>query len=109
MGDLRWFSLTCPARNRQTTGPSGTGTDLVGRLPAIRHRASMSAMHRLDPYRCTNLLIERHGADAEIHAAMRADELDAEGDDAGQSAWMRTLAALGDLRRTTPTHGERIQ
>lgn len=66
-------------------------------------------MHPLDPYRCANILIEQHGANAEIHAAMRADELDAEGNEAGRRAWMKILAALDDLRRTTPAAGERIQ
>ncbi len=34
----------------------------------------------LDTYRCAHLLIKRHGDDAPIEAAMRADELAADGD-----------------------------
>ena len=68
-----------------------------------------SAMHPLEPYRCANLLIEQYGADGEIHAAMRADELDAEGDDAGRRVWMRILAALDAIRRTAPKTGDRLQ
>lgn len=66
-------------------------------------------MHPLDPYRCASILIRQHGADAEVRAAMRADELDAAGDEAGRCAWMRILAALDDLRRTAPGPGERVQ
>ena len=67
------------------------------------------AMHPLDPYRCANILMKQHGADAELQAAMRADELDAAGDEAGRRVWMLILAALDDLRRTSPAAGERIQ
>ena len=66
-------------------------------------------MHPLDLYRCANILIREHGADAEVQAAMRADDLDAAGDEAGRRAWMRILAALDDLRRTAPGPGERVQ
>jgi len=69
----------------------------------------MAAMHPLDPYRCANILLREHGADAELHAAMRADELDAAGDEAGRRAWMRILAALDYLRRTAPGPGEQVQ
>ena len=69
----------------------------------------MFSMHPLDPYRCANILIEQHGANAEIYVAMQADKLDAERDEAGRRAWMKILAALDDLRRTTPAAGESIQ
>ena len=78
-------------------------------LPAWRYRAPIPPMHPLDPYRCANLLIREHGADAEVQAAMRADELDAAGDEAGRRAWMCILAALDNLRRVAPKQGERVQ
>jgi hypothetical protein len=31
----------------------------------------------LDAYRCAKLLLDQHGRDAELHAAIRADELKA--------------------------------
>ena len=57
-------------------------------------------MTGLDAYRCAKLLLDQHGRNAELHAAMRADELEATGDEAGQRAWMRILAALDELLRT---------
>lgn len=54
----------------------------------------------LDALRCAKLLLDRHGRDAELHAALRADELEAVGDEAGRWAWMRILAAVDELART---------
>ncbi len=66
-------------------------------------------MDDLDAYRCAKLLLDQHGADAEIHAAMRADALNASGDSAGRQAWMRILAAVDELRRIEPRPWERLQ
>jgi len=63
----------------------------------------------LDAYRCAKLLLDRHGRDAELHAVMRADELEAAGDAAGRRAWMRILAALDELARTERRWGEPLQ
>jgi hypothetical protein len=63
----------------------------------------------LDAYRCAKLLLDQHGRDAELHAAMRADELEAAGDEAGRRAWLRILAALDELVRTERRQGERLQ
>ena len=66
-------------------------------------------MDELDTYRCAKLLLEQHGRDAELHAAMRADELEAAGDEAGRRAWMLILAALDELVRTERRQGEPLQ
>ena len=50
-----------------------------------------------DIYRSANELIERHGEDAPIHAAMRADELLEAGDVDGQAVWKRVPAAVDEL------------
>jgi len=63
----------------------------------------------LDAYRCAKLLLDQHGRDAELHAAMRADELEAVGDEAGLRAWMLILAALDELVRTERRQGEPLQ
>ena len=63
-------------------------------------------MHPLDPWRAAHLLLRRHGDDAELHTARRADEPAEAGDDAGCRAWKRILAALDELRRTRPRAGE---
>ena len=59
-------------------------------------------MHPLDPWRAAHLLLHRHGDDAELHAARRADELSEAGDETGYRVWKQVLAALGELRRTRP-------
>lgn len=66
-------------------------------------------MTGLDAYRCAKLLLDQHGRDAELHAAMRADELEAAGDEAGRQAWMRILAAMDELTRTERRSGEPLQ
>lgn len=66
-------------------------------------------MTGLDAYRCAKLLLDQHGRDAELHAAMRADELEAAGDEAGRRAWMLILAALDELTRTERRQGEPLQ
>jgi len=63
----------------------------------------------LDTYRCAKLLLDQHGRDAELHAAMRADALDAAGAEAGRRAWMRILAAIDELARTERHPGEQLQ
>ncbi len=57
-------------------------------------------MTGLDAFRCAKLLLDQHGRDAELRAAMRADELEAAGDEAGRRVWMLILAALDELTRT---------
>ncbi len=51
----------------------------------------------LDIYRAANELIEQHGEDAAIHAAMRADELAADGDMEGRAVWLRIVKAIEEL------------
>ena len=52
----------------------------------------------IDIYRAANELVKQHGADAPIHAAMRADELLDAGDMDGQAVWKRILAAVEELQ-----------
>ncbi len=51
----------------------------------------------LDIYRAAHLLIERHGDDAPIEAAMRADELMETGDMEGRAVWLRIVKAVEEL------------
>ena len=48
----------------------------------------------LDTYRSANELIEQHGEDAPILAAMRADELMETGDMDGRAVWLRIVKAI---------------
>ena len=56
----------------------------------------------IDIYRTAKLLVDRHGQDAPIHAAMRADELLAAGDMAGKAAWVKILKATEELLGKSP-------
>ena len=48
----------------------------------------------LDIYRSANLLVKRHGEDAPIHAAMRADAMLEAGDLEGHALWTRIQRAV---------------
>ncbi len=51
----------------------------------------------IDIFRSANELIEQHGEDAPIHAAMRADELMKAGDMEGRAVWLRIVKAVEEL------------
>ena len=53
----------------------------------------------IDVYRTANVLVELHGEDAPIQAAMKADALLEAGDVEGQAVWKRILAAVDARRR----------
>ena len=52
-----------------------------------------------DIFRAAKLLIDKHGDDAAIRAAQRADELADEGDMDGAAVWRRILEAIDELTR----------
>ncbi len=62
----------------------------------------------LDIYRSAHLLVKRHGAEATIHAAMRADAMLDKGDLDGQRVWMRILKATEELLNSRPSKGVAI-
>ncbi len=62
----------------------------------------------LDIYRTANLLVKRHGQDAPIHAAMRADAMLEKGDMDGDAVWKRILRAAGELQRVDSGPGVRV-
>ena len=51
----------------------------------------------IDIYRTANVLVELHGEDAPIQAAMKADALLEASDTEGVAAWKRILAAVDEL------------
>ena len=61
-----------------------------------------------DIWRAAQLIIKRHGEDAAIAAAQRADELLNEGDHEGAAVWRRILRAVEELQRVKPQVGERV-
>ena len=62
----------------------------------------------LDIYRSANELIEQHGDDAPIHAAMRADELMETGDMDGRAVWLRIVKAIAELLSKERPEGEKV-
>jgi len=50
-----------------------------------------------DIYRTANVLVKRHGSEASLFAAQRADELLEKGDAEGAVTWRRVYAAIGVL------------
>lgn len=57
----------------------------------------------IDIFRSARLLIDQHGEDATIHAAMRADEMLDEGDFDGRVVWLKVIEAINELQKTEPT------
>ena len=55
------------------------------------------AVDDLDIYRAARLLIDQHGDEAPIHAAMRADELLDAGNLDGAAVWRRIAKAVREL------------
>ena len=51
-----------------------------------------------DIWRAANLLIRKHGADAEIVAARRADDMVELGDYDGKSVWLQIRRAVVEMR-----------
>ena len=62
-------------------------------------------IHDRDIYRSANVLVKRHGADAPVHAAMRADAMLDKGDLDGYTMWRRVLRAVEELQRVEPGAG----
>ncbi len=60
----------------------------------------------LDIYRSAQVLVKRHGQDAPIHAAMRADATLEKGDMGGAAVWRRVLKAVEELQRKKRREGE---
>jgi hypothetical protein len=58
--------------------------------------------------RAANLLIERHGEDASIHAAMRADEMMAKGDLDGYAVWKLIIRAVDELMAQGHPKGAKV-
>ncbi len=56
----------------------------------------------IDIYRAANVLIQKHGEDAPIHAAMRADEMLEAGGMEGKTAWVCIVKAVEEPRQREP-------
>ena len=63
----------------------------------------------LDIYRAADALIKKHGDEAPLVAAMKADKMLEAGDMEGKAVWIRILAAIDEIQRTKLRKGERRQ
>ena len=61
-----------------------------------------------DIFRSAKLLIDRHGDNAVIEAAMRADKMLDAGDLDGLATWNRILRAIEELRAGKRPEGEQL-
>ncbi len=67
---------------------------------------SAAIVSDLDIYRSAKLLIDQHGEDAAIEAAMRADAMLEKGAMAGAATWRRIVKAIEELQRQERQSGE---
>ena len=63
----------------------------------------------LDIYRSAQVLVKRHGEDAAIHAAMRADAMLDKGDLDGYAVWTRIVKAVEELLSKERPAGVTVQ
>ena len=54
----------------------------------------------IDIYRTANLMIQQHGEEAAIQAAMKADEMLAQGNLDGKAVWLGVIKAIEELQAT---------
>ena len=62
----------------------------------------------IDIYRSANLLVQKHGGDAPIEAAVRADAMLEKGDLDGYAVWKRVLRAVEELLRVELGPGVKV-
>lgn len=62
-----------------------------------------------DVYMAANLMIQQHGQEASIFAAINADSLAEKGDRAGQTLWLQVIKAIEELQRKVPGAGAMMQ
>jgi hypothetical protein len=62
----------------------------------------------IDIWRTAKILIDSHGDDASIEAAMRADRALDDGLPDAVSVWVRVMDAIDDLKRLKPRDGEAV-
>lgn len=73
-------------------------------LPARRGSFLLAQAMIFDPdiYRTAKLLVDQHGEDAPIEAALKADAMLEKADMDGRAVWLRILAAVETLLAEAP-------
>ena len=85
-------------RNREVEAISEPGPKVGVTQVRVWLISTYEMISDLDIWRAANLLIRKHGADAELEAAKRADLMLDRGDDEGQLLWRRIKRAIGALQ-----------
>ena len=62
----------------------------------------------LDVYRSAWLMVQQHGDNAEIQAAMRADTLLDQGDMEGRRVWLRIVEAIREVQSREAPAGAQV-
>ncbi len=86
----------------------GLGLAVLAGVWVVVHRgfgARRLMVDDLDIYRAAKLLIEKHGDEASIHAAMQADAMLETGDMDRAAVWRRILKAVKELLNARPGDG----
>ena len=89
----------------------GLGLAVLAVVWVVVHRgfgARQLIVDDLDIYGSANKLIEQHGEDAPIHAAMWADDLMEAGDMEGEAVWRRIVEAIEELLSEERPVGEKV-
>ncbi len=89
----------------------GLGIAVLAVVWVVVHRdfgARRLMVDDLDIYRSANELINQHGDEALVHAAMRADELAADGDMNGRAVWLRIVKAVEEFLAKERPEGEKV-
>ena len=87
-----------PRRLRKRNRAPGCTGDLSRRLAQGVSLIGDGMISDLDIWRAANLLIHKHGANAELEAAKRADLMLDRGDDERRLVWARIRRAIAALR-----------
>ncbi len=90
----------------------GLGLAVLAVIWVVVHRgfgARQLIVDDLDIYRSANKLIEQHGEDAPIRAAMWAEDLMEAGDMEGEAVWRRIVKAIEELLSEERPEGKKVQ
>jgi hypothetical protein len=63
-------------------------------------------MDEIDIWRSAKILIEAHGENAELEAAVRVDQAMWDGSSDAMNVWKRIMRAVQDLQRQKPSASE---
>lgn len=78
-------------------------------MPRARVPGSEHVTSKIDIYRSAKLMVDQHGNEATIHAAMQADRCLERNDFDGKATWMRVIEAIKKLVNTDkPEAGESV-